>query len=325
MVRVFIDGEAGTTGLGIRQRLEHHPAVELLRIDGAARKDPEARRSLLREADIVFLCLPDEAAREAVQLAGDCGARILDASTAHRTLPGWAYGFAELSAAHRQAIAEGRRVAVPGCHASGMIALLYPLLRAGLLDGEAALCFTSVTGYTGGGRRMIAEYEGGERPAGHDAPRQYGLGQNHKHLPEVCAQCGLSVAPAFLPIVADFPRGMAVTLPLHRAYFKKPISPAGLWEVYAAHYAGSPVVKPLPLGAEQAEGGFFAANALAGRDGMELLVTGNEERMLVHARFDNLGKGASGAALQCMNLMLGLDETTGLALESTNCKGTNAP
>ena len=313
MVTVFIDGEAGTTGLGIRQRLEKHPAVQMLEIDPALRKDIEARRALLHEADIAFLCLPDTAARESAALANGGAVRILDASTAHRTAPGWAYGFAELSKRHRAAIAAGNRVAVPGCHASGMIALAYPLLSAGLLPKDADLCFTSVTGYSGGGKAMIAQYEAEDRPIGFDSPRQYGLAQEHKHLPEVKAQCGLSKEPAFLPIVADFPRGMAVTLALHQSQFARPISLQTLWETIAAHYEGSPLMRVRPLGAEAEEGGFLAANALAGRDGMEISITGNAQRLLLHARFDNLGKGASGAALQCMNIMLGLDEATGLA------------
>lgn len=314
MVKVFIDGEAGTTGLGIRQRLEGHPAVWLLEIDPGLRKDSEARRSLFNEADIAFLCLPDAAAKEAVALARGSNVRILDASTAHRTLEGWAYGFPELSGSHREAVAAGSRVAVPGCHASGMTALAYPLLAAGILSRDAGLCFTSITGYTGGGKAMIAQYEAQDRPAGLDAPRQYGLSQGHKHLPEVKAQCALAQAPAFLPVVADFPRGMLVTLALHKEQLAKGASLQSLWEAYGAHYEESPVMRLLPLGAEEAEAGFLAANAMAGRDGMELLVTGNEERILVHARFDNLGKGASGAALQCMNIMLGLDETTGLVM-----------
>ncbi len=314
MVKVFIDGEAGTTGLGIRQRLQNHPAVELLAIDPSLRKDADARRSLFNEADIAFLCLPDGAARESAALAQGSAVRILDASTAHRTAPGWAYGFAELSKAHRIAVATGERVAVPGCHASGMIALAYPLLVAGILPKDADLCFTSITGYTGGGKAMIAQYEAQERPGLYDAPRQYGLSQGHKHLPEVKAQCGLSKEPAFLPIVADFPRGMAVTMALHKGRFSRRLFLADLWDVYAAHYAKSALMRVRPLGSEAEEDGFLSAGAKAGWDGMEILITGSEERLLVHSRFDNLGKGASGAALQCMNIMLGLDETTCLAL-----------
>lgn len=314
MVRVFIDGEAGTTGLGIRQRLEKHPAVELLGIDPSLRKDAEARRFLLNEADIAFLCLPDGAAREAASLAQGSAVRILDASTAHRTASSWAYGFPELSQRHRADIAAGSRIAVPGCHASGMIALAYPLLEAGILPKDADLCFTSITGYTGGGKSMIAAYEAKDRPASYNAPRQYGLSQSHKHLPEIIAQCGLAKKPVFLPMVADFQRGMAVTLALHKGQLRRKTSLKTLWETYGSHYAASPVIRVLPLFAETEEGGFFAANAMENQDGMEILATGNEERMLLHARFDNLGKGASGAALQCMNIMLGLDETTSLAL-----------
>ena len=314
MVKVFIDGEAGTTGLHIRERLEGHQEVELLAIDTSLRKDANARHDLFNEADIAFLCLPDEAAREAAALAQGSAVRILDASTAHRTAPGWSYGFAELSLGHRAGIVSGNRVAVPGCHASGMIALAYPLVAAMILPKDADLSFASITGYTGGGKAMIAQYEAKGRADCYSAPRQYGLSQAHKHLPEVKAQCGLIKEPAFMPIVADFPRGMAVTLSIHRSQLLKRVSLADLQELYAAHYAGSAVMQVLPLGAEAKEEGFLAANNRADWDGMEILVTGNEERMLVHARFDNLGKGASGAALQCMNIMLGINEVTGLAL-----------
>ena len=314
MVKAFIDGQAGTTGLGIRQRLLQHPAVELLEIDPLLRKDDAARKAMFQAADIAFLCLPDQAAREAAILAADCRVRLLDASTAHRTAPGWAYGFPELAPAMRAAIATGNRIAVPGCHASGMIALAYPLIQAGILPLDAPLSFVSITGYTGGGNQMIAQYEAPGPSPQLDAPRQYALGQTHKHLPEVCALSGLITPPAFLPVVGDFPRGMLVTLPLHKPFFTKAVTPGDVREIYAAHYGESPVVQVLPMGAEAAEAGFLTANAKAGKDNMELLVTGNDERLLVHARFDNLGKGASGAALQCMNIMLGLDETEGLNL-----------
>lgn len=312
MVKVFIDGEAGTTGLGIRERLQRHPFVQLLEIEPAFRKDSKARRALLHEADIAFLCLPDEAARESAALANGSAVRILDASTAHRTAQGWVYGFAELSKAQRAAITNGDRVAVPGCHASGMITLAYPLLAAGLLPKDANLCFTSVTGYSGGGKNMIAQYEAGDRPSGFASPRLYSLSQGHKHLPEVKAQCGLHKEPGFLPFVADFPRGMAVSLVLHQDQFTRRASLQDLWEIMANHYAESPLMRVWPLGSTEEEGGYLSANALSGHDGMEILLHGNESRVLLNARFDNLGKGASGAALQCMNIMLGLDETTGL-------------
>ncbi|MDR0840462.1 MAG: N-acetyl-gamma-glutamyl-phosphate reductase [Christensenellaceae bacterium] len=314
MVKVFIDGNQGTTGLRIHERLAAHPAVELLTIEEAYRKDDDARASLLKRADIAFLCLPDAAAKEAVALAAGSHVRLLDTSTAHRVAAGWSYGFPELSAAHRAAIQSGGRTAVPGCHASGFLALTYPLVACGILPKDALLCATSVTGYTGGGKKMIAEYEAINRAAEYAAPRQYALGQAHKHLPEMQALSGLSNPPAFLPMVGSFPCGMAVTIPLHAAQLKKRFTPKELQTAYAAHYAGSPVIQALPMGAEQSEDGFIAANALSGKDSLQILVTGNQERMLVHARFDNLGKGASGAAIQCMNIMLGLNETTGLTL-----------
>ena len=312
--KVYIDGKEGTTGLQIYERLGGRDDLELLLIDEDKRKDTEERRKFLNAADLVFLCLPDEAAREAVAMIDNPNTRVIDASTAHRTAPGWAYGFPELAPAMRAAIATGNRIAVPGCHASGMIALAYPLIQGGILPLDAPLSFVSITGYTGGGNQMIAQYEAPGRSPQLDAPRQYALGQTHKHLPEVCALSGLITPPAFLPVVGDFPRGMLVTLPLHKPFFTKAVTPGDVREIYAAHYGESPVVQVLPMGAEAAEAGFLSANAKAGKDSMELLVTGNDERLLVHARFDNLGKGASGAALQCMNIMLGLDETEGLNL-----------
>ena len=310
--KIFVDGSSGTTGLRIADRLAERDEFEILKISEADRKDVRARAAVINESDLSFLCLPDDAAREVVPLLRD-DVRILDTSTAHRTAPGWVYGLPELHGT-REALKTATRVAVPGCHASGMIALAYPLIQAGILPLDAPLSFVSITGYTGGGNQMIAQYEAPGRSPQLDAPRQYALGQTHKHLPEVCALSGLITPPAFLPVVGDFPRGMLVTLPLHKPFFTKAVTPGDVREIYAAHYGESPVVQVLPMGAEAAEAGFLSANAKAGKDSMELLVTGNDARLLVHARFDNLGKGASGAALQCMNIMLGLDETEGLNL-----------
>lgn len=309
MTRVFIDGSAGTTGLRIHDRLPARADLELIRLDPALRKDPAARREALNSADVVFLCLPDAAAREAVEMVENPLTRILDTSSAHRTAPGWAYGFPELSKAHRAAVREGRRIAVPGCHASGYLALVCPLVDAGLLAPSAALSCTSLTGYSGGGKAMIADYEAQDRPEALLAPRIYGLTQRHKHLAEMCAQSRLP-APVFLPIVADFYSGMLVTVPLPAPALCRPLTPELLAALYAAHYAGSACVRVLP----PAQEGMLAANALSGCDGMEIIVTGNGERLAAHARYDNLGKGASGAAVQCMNLLLGAPETEGLKL-----------
>ena len=307
MTKVFIDGSAGTTGLRIHERLAERGDLSLLLLSDEDRKNPEKRREMLNAADIAFLCLPDAAAIEAVELAKDSKVRIIDTSTAHRTNPAWAYGFAEL-ADLRAKIASARLVANPGCHASGVLALIEPLIRNGLLKKDAALAVTSLTGYSGGGKKMIAEYEDAARSPLFDAPRQYALSQSHKHLPEILTVAGLTVAPAFLPIVADFYSGMEVTVPV----FKKDL--LGTVEDIRALYADTfngPMVK---YNAEMGEGGFLSAAAFSGRDDMEVGVFGNEERILLVSRFDNLGKGASGAAIQNMNIMLGVDETTGLCV-----------
>ena len=307
MTKVFIDGSAGTTGLRIHERLAERGDLSLLLLSDEDRKNPEKRREMLNAADIAFLCLPDAAAIEAVELAKDSKVRIIDTSTAHRTNPAWAYGFAEL-ADLRAKIASARLVANPGCHASGVLALIEPLIRNGLLKKDAALAVTSLTGYSGGGKKMIAEYEDAARSPLFDAPRQYALSQSHKHLPEIQTVAGLTVAPAFLPIVADFYSGMEVTVPV----FKKDL--LGTVEDIRALYADTfngPMVK---YNAEMGEGGFLSAAAFSGRDDMEVGVFGNEERILLVSRFDNLGKGASGAAIQNMNIMLGVDETTGLCV-----------
>ena len=304
MTKVFIDGSAGTTGLRIRERLAGRPDIELLTLPEALRKDAGARKEALNAADVAFLCLPDAAAREAVGLI-ESDVAIIDTSTAHRTAEGWTYGFAEL-AGQRERIAASRRIANPGCHASGFIVLVEPLIRAGLLSPDTALSCFSLTGYSGGGKSMIADYEAPDRPAALASPRQYGLTQSHKHLPEMTKICGLTTAPVFCPIVADFYSGMEVTVSVFAGDLRG--TAADVKAVYAERYRG-PVVQY----AEPPEG-MAAANALSGSDRMEVTVAGNDERVLLISTFDNLGKGASGAAIQNMNILLGLDETTGLQL-----------
>ena len=309
--KVYIDGKEGTTGLQIYDRLARRQDIELLLIDEDKRKDVEERRRLLNAADLVFLCLPDQAAREAVSLVTNDHTRIIDASTAHRTAPGWDYGFPELSAARRAAIVKSRRVANPGCHATGFISIVAPLVQARVLPAEADLSCFSLTGYSGGGKKMIAQYEAEDRGALLSSPALYALTQGHKHLPEMQAVCGLAAPPAFVPVVADYYCGMQTILPLHMALAK---APAGeLARALAGYYAGQSQITVHPLG-EVPENGFLASNALAGSDRLEIYCTASPDgsQMLLAALFDNLGKGASGAAVQCMNLMLGLPETAGL-------------
>ena len=308
MTKIFIDGSAGTTGLRIYERLESRKDIELIRLSEKNRKDINTRKAALNQADIAFLCLPDSAAIEAVSLVKNDNTVIIDTSTAHRTNPDWAYGFPELSAENEQKIAASKRIAVPGCHASGFISLVFPLVEAGILDKNALLTCFSVTGYSGGGKKMIAEYESEGRDPLLSAPRQYGIAQTHKHLPEMTAVCGLENPPMFSPIVADFYSGMEVTVPL----FKSQINGTAedIKKVYKEKYNGS-VVK---YKEEFDEGGFVSANRLTGKDSMEISVSGNEDRILLVSRYDNLGKGASGAAVECMNIVLGVDKTTGLEL-----------
>ena len=306
MTKVFIDGSAGTTGLRIHERLSARKDLEILTLSDELRKDVNARREMFAQADIAFLCLPDAAAIEAVELAKDTNVKIIDTSTAHRTNPNWVYGFAELVGYDK--IATATRVANPGCHASGFVALIAPLVKAGLIAPDTALSCVSITGYSGGGKKMIAEYEGDEVDPLYKAPRQYGLSQSHKHLPEMGAVTGLTVAPAFCPIVANFYSGMEVTVPI----FKKDLhgTVADIRALYAERY-NTPI---LHYNAETEEGGFLSAAAMELRDDMEVGVFGNDERVLLVSRFDNLGKGASGAAIQNMNIMLGVEETTGLCV-----------
>lgn len=306
--KVFIDGREGTTGLRIFERLGGRSDVEVTALPDAIRKDPAARRAAIAAADVAFLCLPDDAARESAALAEGTDTVLIDTSTAHRIAPGWAYGFPELSAAHADAIRTSRRIAVPGCHASGFIALVYPLVRAGLLAQDVRLTCFSVTGYSGGGKKMIAQYEAEGRPADLDAPRQYGLTQSHKHLPEMQKISGLLEAPVFCPIVADYYSGMTVTVPVFRAQLSA--SPDRIREVYKNTYAEGLV----SYDASVTEGGFAASNTLSGADTMKIAVAGNDDRILLIAHYDNLGKGASGAAVECLNLVLGQAPETGLCV-----------
>jgi N-acetyl-gamma-glutamyl-phosphate reductase len=315
MYKVFIDGEAGTTGLRIADRLDKRGDLAVLKIDPDLRKDEKERRKLINEADIAFLCLPDDAAREAVAFIDNPRTRVIDASTAHRTASGWAYGFPELSASHRKAVQYTPRVAVPGCHATGFIALCYPLVKAGLLPPDYPFSCMSLTGYSGGGKKMIAEYENGERESFYSFPREYGIAQKHKHLPEMKAVCGLDYPPIFTPVVSDYYAGMEVNVHVHMRMLSKKMTVKDLWEFYKAYYEGSRVTSVAELNGEGVlKNGYTDAGALAGSDRLELFVCGNDDSAVLISRFDNLGKGASGAAVQCMNLMLGFDETTGLTL-----------
>ncbi len=310
MAKVFIDGSAGTTGLRIHERLAGRSDLVILTLPEERRKDPQARREAIHEADIAFLCLPDASAIESAHLAEGSDTCIIDTSTAHRTAAGWTYGFPELDGL-REKIRVSKRIANPGCHATGFISLVRPLIDAGVLDKSAMLSAFSLTGYTGGGKNMIAAYEDAGRDALLDAPRQYGLAQVHKHLPEMAAVCGLEKAPLFCPVVADFPCGMEVTLMLDGSLLSCALS--DIEDIYRSYYR-SGLVSYLPLGKDHAEGGFLSAGAMAGRDDLTVSAVGNEDRILLISRFDNLGKGASGAAIQNMNIVLGLDEKTGLVV-----------
>ena len=306
MKKVFIDGSAGTTGLRIYERLENRKDIELLRLSEKSRKDKAARKEAINSADIAFLCLPDDAARESVSLCENENTVIIDTSTAHRTAKGWVYGFPELSPERKAEIAASKRIAVPGCHASGFVSLVFPLTESGVLKKSALLSCFSVTGYSGGGKKMIAEYEGENRDVLLSSPRQYGIGQTHKHLPEMTSVTGLENSPVFSPIVADFYSGMTVTVPLFAGMINGGVE--DIKKIYKQKYTG-----PIVSFTENAdENGFIAANKLSGRDSMEISVAGNNERILLVSRYDNLGKGASGAAIECMNIVLGLPEIAGL-------------
>ncbi len=316
MKKVFIDGSAGTTGLRIVERLQTRDDIQLLTLAEEDRKKPEARKEMLNAANVAFLCLPDDAARESVSLVENPEVVVIDASTAHRTLPEWAYGFPELSKAHEEKILKSKRIAVPGCHASGFIALVYPLIQAGFLDEDALLTCHSITGYSGGGKGMIKEYEDLERTTDLRAPYQYANRQQHKHLKEMKAICGLQNEPLFCPIVSDFYSGMLVTVPL----FKKQLKKGGLADIkalYASRYNGGIVSYVDVEENEKTLGlktGFMSAVFNSDYDTMKIFADGNDERFTLMAAYDNLGKGASGAAIECMNLAIGAERTKGLVV-----------
>lgn len=311
MKKVYIDGQAGTTGLQIHERLALRKDIELLEIDPTLRKDENERKRLMNEADLVFLCLPDDAAKEAAQWMEEMNTRIIDASTAHRTNPEWVYGFPELSGEQKEKIIHAKRVANPGCHASGFIALVQPLVSKGWLNPQTKLTAFSLTGYSGGGRKMIEDYE--NNPTEEMAsPKPYALGLSHKHLPEMKAVCGLEKTPLFVPVVDDFKQGMLVQVFVDVEYLQKPdgdtpVTATDLGEFYQSVYGNT------HISVHEGQNALFSST-LAGSDAMELFINGNENGFVLSARFDNLGKGASGAAVQNMNLMLGLDEMSGLHL-----------
>jgi len=311
MKKIFIDGSEGTTGLRIFERFEKRDDIELLKIDSDKRKDPEEISRFINASDITFLCLPDAAAVEAVTYVKNDNVVIIDTSTAHRTQEGWAYGFPELSPSHREKIRNGKRIAVPGCHATGFISLVYPMIASGIMPKDYPLSAFSLTGYSGGGKKMIAEYESEGRDFELDSPREYALSQKHKHLKEMKAICGLDREPLFSPIVDSYYSGMLVTVPLY-ADMLGGASVEKVHEMFEKHYEGEPFIKVMPLGAEADTRGFLGSNNLSGFDGLQIFVTGNEERILLSSRFDNLGKGASGAAVQCLNIIMGCEESKGL-------------
>lgn len=317
-IKVYVEGQSGTTGLKINERLAAHPYVEVLKIDEARRKDPDARRAMINSADVVFICLPDAAARETVSMVAKDNHRtcLIDASTAHRTHSDWTYGLPELSREAREAIRSSRQVAVPGCHASAFILPLYPLVKQGIVPADYPIASHSITGYSGGGKQMIAEYTDAQRQVlypDHDAPREYALGQKHKHIPEMQKAAGLAFSPSFSPIVGDFERGLAVFTPLQTRLLKQHLTPAEVHQILEAYYQGQTFVKVMPFVQDLCiDSAYFNVKACNNTNRAEIFVFGNSEQILLACRLDNLGKGASGAAVQNMNLMNGFPETLSL-------------
>ncbi len=311
---VFVDGQHGTTGLQIRERLAARTDIELIELPEDRRKDPAGRREALNAADIVFLCLPDDAARESVSFIENPDVCVIDGSTAHRVTPGWVYGLPELNPDQRALIKNSKRIAVPGCHATGFVALLYPLVAGGIVGADYPVTCHATAGYSGGGKSMIAAYEDPASPDHVRTPRPYALTLNHKHVPEMTQVVGLSRAPVFAPTVVNVYKGEIVSVPLHIPYLKTKLGPAEVQACLADYYKGERFIRVMPFPADaHLKNGFMTFTDCNDTNNLDIFVFGNEERILLAARFDNLGKGASGAAVQDMNLVLGLPEETGLA------------
>lgn len=312
-VKIYIDGQEGTTGLKILERFKNRNDVEILRISEEKRKDSAERAKFINMSDYTFLCLPDSASREAVSFVDNDHVRIIDASTAHRTNPAWAYGFPELSPAHREKIKNSNRVAVPGCYASGFASIVYPLVNNGIIPADFPVFAYATSGYSGAGKKAIAVYESDEKPYEYNSPRQYALSQEHKHLPEMQAVSGLKYKPMFNPIICDYYSGMVVSVPIQSRQLDKNITAEKIHEMYSKHYENAKLVEVMPLmTAEEQKSFFLASNTLSGLNKLQVFVFGNDEQILLCSRLDNLGKGASGGAVQCLNIMMGIDETTGL-------------
>lgn len=312
-VKIYIDGQEGTTGLKISERFKNRNDVEILRISEEKRKDSAERAKFINMSDYTFLCLPDSASREAVSFVDNDHVRIIDASTAHRTNPAWAYGFPELSQAHRDKIKNSNRVAVPGCYASGFASIVYPLVKNGIIPDDFPVFAYATSGYSGAGKKAIAVYESDEKPEEYNSPRQYALSQEHKHLPEMQAVSGLKYKPMFNPVICDYYSGMVVSVPIQSRQLDKNITAEKIHEMYMKHYENARLVEVMPFMTKEEQKTFFlASNTLSGLNKMQVFVFGNDEQILLCSRLDNLGKGASGAAVQCLNIMMGIDETTGL-------------
>lgn len=312
-IKVFIDGKEGTTGLKIFERFANRSDLEILEISEEKRKDPVEKAKMINASDYTFLCLPDAAAVESAQLCTNPNTVIIDASTAHRTNPAWAYGFPELDKSFREKIATSKRIANPGCYASGSIAILYPLVQSGIFPKDYPVVIHAVSGYSGAGKKAIAQYEAEDRDSGLDTPRLYALTQQHKHLPEIKIISGLDFEPVFNPYVCDYYQGMTVTVGLHARLLSKKVTAKDVWEMFSKHYEGCRFVKVAGfMGEGTLPEQFIPANTLANTNNMEIFVYGNDDRIMVTTRFDNLGKGASGAAVQCFNISMGIDEGSGL-------------